>query len=207
MESWLIALVRLHVKSLSEIADALDIGLSNLLAALGGRRPLPEKFRAPLFDLLGLDEFGQLRKDRAYCLTVREDAYLESFLAGALGSMRLARLIESEQPRAFISEAFWVWDAHASSSGGVIGVLKASESSIDRLAKKHAPVIQVLPNLPVNAPQTLFNSAIPPQSIEAMLVLAKQSESRTRIGWRETLALADAVGAGAEEVYEWLKRK
>jgi hypothetical protein len=207
LEDWLVSLIRLHVLQLSEFAARLDVALPNLMAALSGRRPLPEKCRRPMFDLLGLDDQGRLRSDRNYCLNLRDNAYLDVLLAKGLGSMRLAHLGDVDQVRTSLSGSYWLWDSPTAGNCNVVGVLKASPEAISEFAKSHFSSVEVLPNIEVHAPPLLFDQAIPSAAISALLVVASAGRTPRSIGWRETISLADAMNVKAEDVFNWIKSK
>lgn len=108
---------------MAELAKALGLQKSNFLAALAGRRPLPERSLALLPERIGLDAGGGLATTQVHRWKVRDVQDLNLVLETWVTSADLRPTQGVTQPKA-IPPSAWILSAHRiNDNGQIFGIL------------------------------------------------------------------------------------
>lgn len=195
MEAALAALIRIQPQSISLLAEQVGLQKSNLLAAMAGKRPLPERALGALLDCMGLDRNGAISSQRLYRWRIRDLRHLEPLIgAGPLGAISFYEMRPSGRTRALLSE-YWLLQAGSS----ILAIVRARQEVLRELEISGITISDAAIDTP--EPAQWWAEGVPKTVVMVMLEQLQDRLARPEgITWAQVIAEAERRGIGPEGV-------
>jgi hypothetical protein len=195
MEAALSALIRIQPQSITLLAELAGLQKSNLLAAMVGKRPLPERAMGVLLDTMGLDRNGAISSQRLYRWRIRDLRHLEPLIgAGPLGAISFYEMRPPGKTRAIQSE-YWLLQAGSS----ILAIVRARHEVLRELVIPGITVSDAAIDTP--EPAQWWAEGIPRSVVMVMLEQLKDRLGRpAEVTWEQVIAEAEQRGLGPEGV-------
>ena len=197
MDAGLCALIRLNPLSISQLAESIGLLKPNLLAAMAGKRPLPERFLGPLIAAVGLLPNGLLATERVYCWRVRDADHLASL--GATGTLEAITLypIRPLKKSALQSE-YWL----LSGRSGVIAIIRAKPEIVAACVETGMALGKPITGIP--DPATWWQQGVPKSVVTVLLTERHEASGSPMVSWEDVIRDAERRKVSPEVVMRFL---
>jgi hypothetical protein len=196
MEAALAALIRIQPQSISLLAEQVGLQKSNLLAAMAGKRPLPERALGALLDCMGLDRNGAISSQQLYRWRIRDLRHLEPLIGtGPLGAISFYEMRPPGRTRALLSE-YWLLQAGSS----ILAIVRARQDVLRELEISGITISDAAIDTP--EPAQWWAEGVPKTVVMVMLEQLQDRLARPdkAVTWAQVIAEAERRGIGPEGV-------
>jgi len=198
MEAALAALIRIQPQSIAQLAEQVGLQKSNLLAAMAGKRSLPERAQGALLEVMGLDRNGALSVQHLYRWRIREVRHIGPLIAdGLLGAVTLYGMRPLGRSQALKPE-YWLLQADSS----ILAIVRARQEVLGEAAIPGMTISNEVIDTP--EPAQWWSEGVPRAVVMVMLEQLKARIAQPTVSWELVRAEAERRGVSPAKLMAFL---
>lgn len=198
MEAALAALIRIQPQSIAQLAEQVGLQKSNLLAAMAGKRSLPERAQGTLLKIMGLDRNGALSVHHLYSWKMRDVRHFGPLIAdGLLGAVTLYGMRPLGRSQALKPE-YWLLQADSS----ILAIVRAPQDVLGEAAIPGMTISSEVIDTP--EPAQWWSEGAPRAVVMVMLEQLKTRIAQPPVSWDQVRTEAERRRVSPEKLMAYL---